>query len=44
MRNRDSDSVLGRVVKERQFGAMLGVLTYEHLFTVQYYMNMGADT
>ena len=27
MRNLESDSLLGRVVNERQFGAMLGVLT-----------------
>ena len=34
MRNLESDSLLGRVVNERQFGAMLGVLTTQHVHTV----------
>ena len=44
MRNLESDSLLGRVVNERQFGAMLGVLTIKHVYTVQHYMSKSEDT
>ena len=44
MRNMEPDSLLGRVVHERQFGAMLGELSMEHVYTVQEFMAKAAHT